>query len=111
MPVPRAFSTIPNTIGGEPHAESSAQRNQDVQTPLSPLEDPELVGVEAAEQARQRRLYLEACMVDQKEALRSEGKGWDFMVTQMMDWERNERNWDRFQRDVRKGRVLGRLLR
>ncbi len=66
----------------------------------SPLEDPSLVGDEAASRARARRLYLEQCA--KEEALKEEQKGWDFMFTQLEDrvgrvksFERNERRYPR----------------
>ena len=78
--------------------------------PVSPFEDPDLVGVEAANAARERRLYMIRCM-DDREALRQENKSWDFMLSQMADRKERERSWEKFRRDIRKNKVLGRLLR
>lgn len=71
-----------------------------VEQPLSPLEDPQLVGERAAQQARDQRLYRERCLRGD-EALRNENKGWDFMMVQMADWEERERSWMRFRESVR----------
>ena len=68
--------------------------------PLSPLEDPQLVGERAAQQAREQRLYRERCLREE-EALRNESKGWDFMMAQMADWEERERSWMRFRESVK----------
>lgn len=78
--------------------------------PVSPFEDPDLVGVEAANAAKERRL----CMmrrIDDHEALQQESKSWDFMLSQMADWKERERSWEKFQRDIGKSKVLRRLLR
>ena len=69
-------------------------------SPRSPLEDPQLVGEEAAARARDQRLYRERCLRGE-EALRNENKGWDFMMAQMADWEERERSWMRFRESVR----------
>ena len=70
-----------------------------VEQPLNPLEDPQLVGERAAQQAREQRLYRERCLRGD-EALRNENKGWDFMMAQMADWEERERSWMRFRESV-----------
>ncbi|KAH7047613.1 hypothetical protein B0J12DRAFT_667594 [Macrophomina phaseolina] len=55
--------------------------------PASPHEDPALVGEEAAARTRRQRLYREACLRhDWDVRLVQEGKGWDFMLSQMADW-------------------------
>jgi len=71
-----------------------------VEQPLNPLEDPQLVGERAAQEAREQRLYRERCLKED-EALRNESKGWDFMMAQMADWEERERSWMRFRESVR----------
>ena len=88
------LNPINGTIVEEPEAQ-----------PLPPLEDPDLVGVEAATAARERRLYMTKCR--DEEALKQESKSWDFMMSQMADWEAREKSWERFQRDVRKTPRLG----
>ncbi|PVI04543.1 hypothetical protein DM02DRAFT_167231 [Periconia macrospinosa] len=54
--------------------------------PLHPLEDPYLVGEEAADRARQQRVYREMCLRGE-EAAGYESRSWDFMMGQMSDWE------------------------
>jgi hypothetical protein len=78
-------------------------------TPLSPLEDPYLVGEEAAEQARTQRIYREMCLRGE-EAVRYEGKAWEFMLAQMADWEERERSWRRFREQVGRTKLLGRRI-
>ena len=84
--------------------EEQAPEGGGVQQSLPPLEDPDLVGVEAANVARERRLYMAKCK--DEEALRQESKSWDFMLAQMADWQSRERSWERFQRE-RKNSGLG----
>ncbi|OJD28738.1 uncharacterized protein BKCO1_11500016 [Diplodia corticola] len=76
--------------------------------PTLPLEDPALVGEHAAKKARQQRLYREACLrQDGDMRLVQENKSWDFMLSQMADWEERERSWGRFRSEVerRQGRI------
>lgn len=76
--------------------------------PVLPHEDPALVGEAAAARARQQRLYREACLRhDDSVRLVQESKTWDFMLSQMADWEERERSWGRFRADVevRQGRI------
>ncbi|KAF2489297.1 hypothetical protein BU16DRAFT_177849 [Lophium mytilinum] len=82
-----------------------------VHTPTSPLEDPYLVGEEAAEKARKQRIYREMCLRGE-EALKHESKTWDFMLGQMADWEERERSWGKFRETVNTGRtkLLGRRI-
>ena len=75
---------------------------------FSPLEDPDLVGAEAAARARAARLYMRRC--GDEEALRQEMKSWDFMLGQMGDWRERERSWEQFRREVGRSRVLGRRI-
>lgn len=89
----------------QPTPETEPQRGINGESGLavsyaSPLEDPSLVGDEAASRATARRLYLEQCA--KEEALKEEQKGWDFMFTQLEDrggrvksFERNERRYPR----------------
>ena len=74
-----------------------------------PHEDPDLVGPAAAQQAKERRLYLEKHESEQA-ALRQENKSWDFMLAQMADWKERERSWEKFRKEVGKTRLLGRRL-
>ncbi|KAF2763163.1 hypothetical protein EJ05DRAFT_27933 [Pseudovirgaria hyperparasitica] len=63
---------------------------------LHPLEDPELVGEAAARHAREQRIYLEACLRGD-DAIRQESNSWDFMLSQMSDWEDREKSWNNFR--------------
>ncbi|KAL5349743.1 hypothetical protein ACLOAV_004773 [Pseudogymnoascus australis] len=60
---------------------------------VRPLEDGELVGEEAAEKARRERLAREGV-----EVLVREDKRWDWLLSQMNDWEERERSWKRFKK-------------
>ncbi|KAL2161369.1 hypothetical protein VTH06DRAFT_8591 [Thermothelomyces fergusii] len=74
---------------------------------VRPLEDPYLVGEEAAARARAERLERERYLGD--EVLIREDRRWDWFLAQMRDREERERNWKRFRRDVEK-RTNSRLL-
>lgn len=107
-PVPTSSSTtctpaIVSAPSGPkpPSADSPPSTASNVPAMLPPLEDPELVGEAAASQARQQRIYREICAGDD-EAIRHEGKTWDFMLSQMSDWEDRERSWNGYQ-----GRFVG----
>ena len=91
-------------IAGPSQASSSATPSSsfpaDIPTaPFSPLEDPYLVGESAAAQARAQRIYREMCLRSD-EACKNEGKSWDFLLAQMVDWDERERSWTRFRQDV-----------
>lgn len=75
-------------------------------TAVNPLEDPHLVGPEAAARAKAQRLYMRRC--HDEEALRQEQKTWDFMLAQMADWKERERSWEKFRKEVGRSRLLGR---
>ncbi|KAI4144618.1 MAG: hypothetical protein LQ340_006580 [Diploschistes diacapsis] len=83
-----------------------ASANVSSAEPLSPLEDPELVGVAAANAAKERRLYMTRCM-NGREAMRHEDKTWNFMLSQMTDWHGRERSWEGFKRNVEGRKLLG----
>ncbi|KAF2443033.1 hypothetical protein P171DRAFT_54830 [Karstenula rhodostoma CBS 690.94] len=76
--------------------------------PLSPLEDPHLVGAEAADRARRSRVYREMCAME-AETTGHESRSWDFMVGQMSEWEERRTSWNSFACNVpkRKGRRFG----
>lgn len=76
--------------------------------PLNPLEDPDLVGHEAAANTRERRLYMARCNDD--EALRQEGEAWDFMLAQMADRRAREKSWEKLRSEVGRSRLVGRRL-
>ncbi|KAF2805542.1 uncharacterized protein BDZ99DRAFT_501749 [Mytilinidion resinicola] len=99
------------SAGTSPAASTTALDNLGGGVPTSPLEDPYLVGEEAAGRARQQRIYREMCMRGE-EAVRLESKTWDFMLGQMADWEERERSWGKFRETVKTGRtkLLGRRI-
>ncbi|OBU01653.1 hypothetical protein VE01_00574 [Pseudogymnoascus verrucosus] len=59
---------------------------------VRPEEDGELVGEEAAGEARRERLRREGV-----EVLEREDRRWDWLLAQMNDWEERERSWNRFR--------------
>ncbi|KAI9799396.1 MAG: hypothetical protein M1833_004096 [Piccolia ochrophora] len=71
-------------------------------------EDPYLVGSEAAERARAERLKRKRERGE--EILRQEDKAWDFMISQMADWEERERSWARFRKQAEKPGFLRRRI-
>lgn len=77
--------------------------------PISPHEDPDLVGVVAAKAAREKRLFFKRC-ASEREALKQESKSWDFMLSQMADWNERERSWEKFRNEVGRSKILGRRL-
>lgn len=70
---------------------------------VRPLEDPELVGQEAAERARRERVRREGV-----EVLVREDRRWEWMISQMEDWSARERSWERF-RETKERKKMGRL--
>lgn len=91
-----------------PALESSAYPVQIA--PFSPLEDPHLVGAEAADRARRSRVYREMC-ARQEATRRHESRSWDFMVGQMSDWDERRHSWNRFRSNIpsrgKRGRMFG----
>ncbi|KAF1987398.1 hypothetical protein K402DRAFT_47579 [Aulographum hederae CBS 113979] len=92
-PLPTIDSSSSSSHPSQSTASSSSSPTT-TERPHNPLEDPILVGEAAAARAREERLYRENC---RDEALRNEGKAWDFLLAQMMDWEERERSWGRFR--------------
>lgn len=86
------------------------------ESPLNPREDPFLVGDVAASQARAQRLYRESCM-NGEEGISHESKSWDFMITQMADWDNRERCWAQFRKEITTnrsnagGKILGKKIK
>lgn len=74
---------------------------------LRPLEDPELVGKDAADRARRDRLRREG-----DEVLLREDKRWDWMLAQMDDWKVREKSWKKFRETSERNRMerLGEVL-
>ncbi|PSN69166.1 hypothetical protein BS50DRAFT_334621 [Corynespora cassiicola Philippines] len=77
--------------------------------PVSPLEDPYLVGEDAARRARTARVYREMCLRE-TETNRHESRSWDFMYGQMADWEDRDKSWRGFRHRVGQTKLLGRRL-
>ncbi|KAK4124888.1 hypothetical protein N657DRAFT_643650 [Parathielavia appendiculata] len=65
---------------------------------VRPLEDPYLVGEEAAARARAERMAREENWGE--EVLIREDRRWDWFLAQMKDREERERSWKRFRRDI-----------
>ena len=102
-------TTVQNSTDYSSSTDSNSDSDTDLEAARYPHEDPALVGPHAAQQARERRLYLEKHESEQL-ALRQESKSWDFMLSQMADWKERERSWEKFRREVGRTRVLGRRL-
>ncbi|KAK5202044.1 hypothetical protein LTR16_000563 [Cryomyces antarcticus] len=77
--------------------------------PFSPLEDPYLVGQAAADAARSQRTYREFCARGAEEE-KKESTQWDFMLSQMADWDERERSWRKFRTEVGRTKILGRRI-
>lgn len=112
--VPPTTSSGTNTNSNSPNASSTNVSAYPVQVgsssaPFNPLEDPYLVGEEAARRARQQRVYREMCLQG-KETARYENRSWDFMWSQMTDWEEREKSWTNFRNRVGQTKLLGRRL-
>ncbi|KAJ6786787.1 hypothetical protein PWT90_03128 [Aphanocladium album] len=58
-----------------------------------PLEDPYLVGEQAAAEARRDRLAREGSDA----TLQQEERQWDWLIAQMRGWEERERSWTRIR--------------
>jgi hypothetical protein len=71
-------------------------RERDMRT----LEDPHLVGEEAAERNRQERLKKEKGY----EVLEMEDRRWDWLIAQMSDWEERDKSWKQFRRELEGGK-------
>ncbi|KAL2130782.1 hypothetical protein VTI74DRAFT_5943 [Chaetomium olivicolor] len=76
------------------------------QNRVRPLEDPYLVGEEAARRARMERLAREGG--NGEDVLVREDRRWDWFLAQLKDHEERERSWKRFRRDMDR-RSSGRL--
>jgi len=78
-----------------------------------PLEDPYLVGEQAAAQARRERLLRE----NGDDILIREDQQWDWLLAEMRNWESREKSWAKFRREVETGqrknllrRIGGRMI-
>jgi hypothetical protein len=77
--------------------------------PVSPLEDPYLVGEEAARRARTQRVYREMCLRE-AETARYDSNSWEFMFNQVADWEERQQSWKNYRARVGQTKLLGRRL-
>ncbi|KAJ9635926.1 hypothetical protein H2199_008280 [Coniosporium tulheliwenetii] len=102
-------TTAPPREGSPPREQAEIQAVEIDITPVSPMEDPYLVGENAARKARASRIYREMCLKGDM-AIRHEGKTWDFMLAQMADWEERERSWGSLGIGLSMGRGLGNWL-
>ncbi|RYP75204.1 hypothetical protein DL771_002529 [Monosporascus sp. 5C6A] len=74
---------------------------------VPPLEDPHLVGDEAAARARRARLMRES----RDDILLREDQRWDFFLAHMKDWEERDRSWANFRREMESGTARKKLAR
>ncbi|KAM0247001.1 hypothetical protein ACHAQJ_010029 [Trichoderma viride] len=78
-----------------------SRQNDNYETPvIRPLEDPYLVGEQAAAEARQQRIAREVG----ENMLREEDKQWDWLLAQMKTWEERDRKWARFRQEAAQSR-------
>ncbi|KAI5925820.1 hypothetical protein F4810DRAFT_708332 [Camillea tinctor] len=66
---------------------------------VRPLEDPYLVGEEAAARARRERLARESG----EDILISENRRWDWFLAQLKESEERDRSWTNFRREMESG--------
>ncbi|KAI0402475.1 hypothetical protein F4802DRAFT_600078 [Xylaria palmicola] len=88
------------------HATNAAASEED-DGRVRPLEDPYLVGEEAAARARNERLALK----HGEDVLIREDRRWDRWLAQMRDNEERERNWNAFRANIERGNNRRRLTR
>lgn len=84
------------------------RQNISREEPLRPLEDPYLVGEQAAAEARRRRIASEV----NESMLREEDKQWDWMLAQMKTREERDRSSTRVRQEAAQNRqrsVFGRI--
>ncbi|KAI1099252.1 hypothetical protein F4804DRAFT_88779 [Jackrogersella minutella] len=75
---------------------------------IRPLEDPHLVGEEAAARARRERLARQ----NGDEVLYREERRWDWFLGQTRDWEERNRSWNAFSNNIdNRGRLARRFGR
>ena len=103
---PKSPADIIKEANGSDGSEAATADDDEEDASVNPLEDPDLVGHEAAARAKAQRLYMRRC--NDEEALRQEKKSWDFMLAQMADWKERERSWEKFRKEVGRSRLLGR---
>lgn len=72
------------------------EREREIRT----MEDPELVGEEAAERNRKERERRE----NGWGVLEKEDKRWDWLLAQMSDWEERDKSWKKFRQELEGGK-------
>jgi hypothetical protein len=95
-------SSTSSTTPTSPHSSSASTTIQpppSTDIPVSPHEDPILVGPLAAARARSQRLYREMIVRDPARVLAQESHSWDFILAQSADWEERQRTWKQFQKE------------
>ncbi|KAK3943128.1 hypothetical protein QBC46DRAFT_48292 [Diplogelasinospora grovesii] len=88
----------PKKMALERCAEEEEQQHQQ-RNRVRPLEDPYLVGEEAAARARRERLARESFFLGD-EVLVREDRRWDWFLAQMSDWEEREASWKRYRQQA-----------
>ncbi|KAF7552078.1 hypothetical protein G7046_g7537 [Stylonectria norvegica] len=86
--------SIIRRVTTEPSIEQ--QQEESIANASRPLEDPYLVGEEAAARARRERLARESG----DDILIREDRQWDWFLASMKDWDERERSWKNFRREV-----------
>ncbi|RYP90300.1 hypothetical protein DL770_003596 [Monosporascus sp. CRB-9-2] len=99
--VENALRNVLDRVGTPPTASSFSSNR------VPPLEDPHLVGEDAAARARHARLTRESG----DDILLREDRRWDFFLAQMKDWEERDRSWANFRRDMESGSARKKLAR
>lgn len=74
---------------------------------MRPLEDPYLVGEEAAAKARRERLARESG----DEILIQENLRWDWFLAQLKERDSRDQSWKKFREQVERGQGRSRLAR
>lgn len=95
---PSSSSPSASSSSSSPSSSDGNTSESGSRTPR-PLEDPALVGEQAAEEARRERLRRE----NGDDILIREDKQWDWLLAQMETWEQRERSWAKYQREADRG--------
>ncbi|RYO90103.1 hypothetical protein DL766_002498 [Monosporascus sp. MC13-8B] len=104
--VEAALRNVLDRVGTPPAAGNSGTSSSS-SSRVRPLEDPHLVGEEAAARARRARLTRESG----DDILLREDRRWDCFLAQMRDWEERDRSWANFRREMEGGGARKKLAR
>ncbi|KAH8157520.1 hypothetical protein CIB48_g10735 [Xylaria polymorpha] len=88
---------------GRVNAANAVASEEGEDTRIRPLEDPYLVGEEAAARARNERLARK----HGEDVLIREDRRWDWWLAQMRDIEERERGWNAFRANIERGNRRG----